>query len=231
MLAEGHPCDERPPLVAHPPRTPHLPGVAEGVVPSTTTRRQAPRSGRRKEAETSARDSRSTPWHRGFPDESNALSPPHPQGPPHRARPDATTNDAFPLRSLLAKPPMLAAGHPCDERPPLVAHPPWTPHRPRVAEGVVPSTTTRGQRPRSGRRKEAETSARGFRTTPDETNAHEPYPPPRPSSSGKARCHNQCLPLRSMLAKPSMLAEGHPCVRVPSARSAPPLDSAPSPWR
>jgi hypothetical protein len=54
---------------------------------------------------------------------------------------------------------------------------------------------------------------RGF---PDESNAHEPYAPPSPSSSGKARCHKGCPALPS------------PC--VPCWRSLPCLRSNPC-WR
>jgi hypothetical protein len=58
------------------------------------------------------------------------------------------------------RPPLLAAGHPCPACPSLVALPPCTSHLFRGAEGLVPSTTTRLDLPRSGHGEEAETSAR-----------------------------------------------------------------------
>ena len=64
------------------------------------------------------------------------------------------------------RPPLLAEGHPYPERPPTVAQPPCTPHPPRLAEGVVPSTPARGQpsaeRTTEGGRDERPRSPRTF---------------------------------------------------------------------
>jgi hypothetical protein len=154
--------------------------------------------------------------------------------------------------SLLAKPSLLAAGHPClAAAGALLTAPhhrsalPCTPHPPRLAEGVVPSTTNRSRNPRSGRRKEGGTNAR---------KALEPFPVPfefsRDDSSGEAPMPQggveRCDPF--LLTQPSLLpalpagaaihAGPRPPMQAQALRSAiltfrdrPSKTSAPSPPR
>jgi hypothetical protein len=229
------------PAVAHFLCTSHFLRRAEGVVPSTPTRGPLPWSGRGTGAGTNVREAlEPSPVSFGSWCSFSSGEAPMPRGGLPRCYSFPLTLPCLPPAFPAGRrPPLLAEGHPCPERPPNVAQPPCTPHPPRRAEGVVPSTPTRGQLPWSGRGTGAGTNVR---------EALEPSPVSfefsGDDSSGKPRCHGEvylfatrfsllapAFPLHSMLAQPSLLAGGHPCPVRRFCRSALPLPIAPSPPR
>ena len=109
------------------------------------------------------------------------------------------------------QPPLRAEGHPCSAPRSCRSAPPCTSHPLRGAEGVVPSTPTRGQLPRSGRGKEAGANVR---------EALEPSPVPfefsRDDSSGEAPIPQE---VSSLLLVPPHSPLPLPC--TPCLRSNP----------
>jgi hypothetical protein len=92
---------------------------------------------------------------------------------------------------------------------------PCTPYPLRLAEGVVPSTSTRGQLPRSGRRKEGGTNAR---------KALEPSPVPfefsRDDASGEALMPRGVW-IPASPTRPRLSAIRQPAPRFPPSRPCP----------
>jgi hypothetical protein len=133
LLALGHPCKRRPsalrssPSVTDPPKPSHFSRLAEGVVPSTTTRGPFPRCGRRQEPQRTPVTPRKLPP--AFRDPLRRFSlgeAPMQRGARH-CQPFLFTLVCLPPAGEAIpagrRPPLLAAGPPCPAGPSPVAHP------------------------------------------------------------------------------------------------------------